>query len=727
MSEAVPRLGRRAAATFPGDRRVWWAAAVVAGLVLAAIAVAVLVPRDFYTGTNSIHARAFPAELGPGQVLCTAPERIPAGTGRIELEVNTGPRPPLSMELRIPGEAPIRAARPLQGPTTGVAKIDFAIPKRPASPAFTPGRVCVRSGGDHVFFGGVPGIVPGDQPAIAVGKPLLARIAVWYRPPVGEKRSVASLAPEILRRASLFRPSFVGPWTYVVLLALLMPALLYAGARLLATAAAPPRRRRLGLVASVALLAFCNAGAWSLVTPSFNAPDESEHFAYAQYLAEVHRAPSSKVLPPYSSDETRGLYAIRLVDSNEHGDGKPPWLADVERAWRAQGRVPGAQRQNNGGGRATATELHSPLYYSLLAPAYFATSGGSVFDQLWATRLMSALMGAVVAACAVAIVRELLPRRPLLAAAAGLLVAFQPMFGFMSGAVDNDSGVNAAAAVVVLLLVRGLMRGLNVRLGVALGVALIVLPLMKGTGFALYPAAAVAIAAMLWRLRRAGREPWWRPALAIAGTGGAVFVAWSAVSSVFDRPPLTTPGGSAPGAGSPGLKHPLDFASYLWEVFLPKLPFMTDFWPTYSWPFFDLWIVRAFASFGWYAMTFPDWVYWVVTAVVLLVAALAVGVLIRRRDAARRLALPLLVLALVIAGVIAGVHSYYLPNGPRHGYFPEQGRYAFPAITAFAAVTVGSLLVLPRRWLVPLAAGLATAMIGFDWASQLLALTRFYT
>jgi hypothetical protein len=257
---------------------------------------------------------------------------------------------------------------------------------------------------------------------------------------------------------------------------------------------------------------------------------------------------------------------------------------------------------------------------------------------------------------------------------------------------------------------------------------------MKGTGFALYPAAVVAVGAMLWRLRRS-RHPaadgrpgrgWVRPGAALIGTAGAAFLVWSLSTSRFHRAAVTTPGGGAPGVGSPGLTHPIDFASYLWQVFLPKLPFMTDWWPAYSWPFYEIWIVRGFGAFGWYAMTFPDWVYWVIAAAVILVAGCALTVLVRRRDAVRRLALPLIVLALVIGGVIAGVHSYYFTPRP-HTALPEQGRYAFPAITAFAAVAVGSLLALPRRLVVPVAAGLATAMIGLDWASQMLALTRFYS
>ena len=284
--------------------------------------------------------------------------------------------------------------------------------------------------------------------------------------------------------------------------------------------------------------------------------------------------------------------------------------------------------------------------------------------------------------------------------------------------------MNAAAAVLVYLFVRGLVRGLTPRLGATIGAMLILMPLMKASGYALYPAALVGLGAMLWRLR--GERRWVRPAAALGATTGGAFLAWLLLSSTFHRSAVTTPGGGAPGSKSLALHHPLEFASYLWQVFLPKLPFMTDWWPTYSWPFFDLWIVRGFGAFGWYAMTFPDWVYWVIASVVLLVGASAVALLWRRRSALRRRVGPVVVLALVIAGVIGGVHAYFTPLVP-HGGLSEQGRYAFPAITAFAAVAVGSLLALPRRWVTYAAAGLATAMMGLDYAAQLLTLTRFYS
>src|SRR5207244_8699062 len=116
----------------------------------------------------------------------------------------------------------------------------------------------------------------------------------------------------------------------------------------LATAGSAARRRApLGL--AIALLAFVNAGAWALITPAFDAPDESEHFAYAQYLAETGHAVGGRG-NPYSSDQTLAIEATRILTSNQNGDGKPPWAALDQRAWERRTHGTHADRAN--GGRA---------------------------------------------------------------------------------------------------------------------------------------------------------------------------------------------------------------------------------------------------------------------------------------------------------------------------------------------------------------------------------------
>ena len=76
-------------------------------------------------------------------------------------------------------------------------------------------------------------------------------------------------------------------------------------------------------------------------------------------------------------------------------------------------------------------------------------------------RWASAVMAGLTAMLAMLIVLELLPGRRGLAVAGGLLIAFQPMFSFIGGAVNNDNGVNLLAALTLYLAIRSLRRGMT--------------------------------------------------------------------------------------------------------------------------------------------------------------------------------------------------------------------------------------------------------------------------
>ena len=79
------------------------------------------------------------------------------------------------------------------------------------------------------------------------------------------------------------------------------------------------------------------------------------------------------------------------------------------------------------------------------------------------------------------------------------------------------------------------------------------------------------------------------------------------------------------------LDRPTLVLSYLWQTFLPPLPFMTDLFAGSSLPVMDTYVREGFASFGWYTMEFAPWVYRGIA-----VALLALGASAARR----RLALP---------------------------------------------------------------------------------------
>lgn len=720
---ARPRRGRGSvgARLFPGDRRIWLVAGAVLGIGLMVLLVALLMPRDYYTGTNSVRTRGFVIDLGrPGSEVCVRGLDVPAGTARIELDVNPGNRPLPRLTGRLHIDRRVQSSVVPPSPETGRRKVQFAFPERPAEPASRDATFCMVTAGP-VRIGGMEGLQANDIPPKINGHGTEARVAVWFLPPEGEKRSLLSHPQEILERAALFRPSFVSPAFYWVLLIGVMPLLAYLAVRLMAVASTRSVRR---LAVSIALLAFANAAAWAFITPAFNSPDESEHFAYVQWFAETGEAvsrPNTEPRPVYSTQQTIGLNAVRIFSTSELSDGRPPWLEIDEERWRERvAREGGSPPRDNGGGSTAATTSHSPAYYALVSPGYWAGSGGSIWDQLTGARLMSALFGLVAAVCAFLVVRELVPRHPVPAVAAGLLVGFHPMFAFMSGSVNNDMGVNAAAAVVTLLMVRGLRRGLTWRSGAALGVIVAVMPVLKGTGYALYPLLAIALAVMM--IRRHSRADL-RAYAALAATFLATAVAWSVLSSTFDQTAVTTPGGTAP--GSTATSNPLGYISYLWQIFLPPLPFMTDLQDS-AWPFWDIYIVRGWGAFGWYAVTFPRWVYAVILAVTVVVGLLGFRVLRTHRDRFRRDWPALLFVIAVPVVIIAAVEAAYWSPVPRP-VNPEFGRYLFPAMPALAALAVGACFALGRRFAGVAAAGLAAAVIVLNYASQFLTLAGFYS
>lgn len=714
-----------------GARAVWWPAAIVGAVMAGLILWQLAIPRDFYTGTDSVGVRSVVANLEVGQTLCVPGLQLPADTGRVQLAVFAH-RPRFTAELRViaAGRTVSSTMRGIPGPTSLVYAA-AAIPVRPASPVAVPATVCIAPRDGPIALGGMIGLQANQLPATLDGSPVGNRVGVWFMPPAGVQRSLLESAGAIFSRAALFRPGIVGAWTYPFLLFAVLPLCWALSLLALARAAVGRplrlRGRTLRPAVALALIAFANAASWALITPAFNAPDEPDHFAYAQYFAETGRAPARvpDARPPYSTDQTMALNAVNVFSQVGLPDGRPPWLAVDLSAWeREVARIP--HPADNGGGLTVAASPHQPAYYALLAPAYLAVRSQSIFSQLTAMRLVSALLGTLVALCAFGVIREVLPRQPAAALAAGLLVAFQPMFGFIAGAVNNDNGINAAAALALYLTIRGLRRGLTWRIALSLGATLAFAPLLKETGYEIYPAVAVGLVGMVWRRHRLGDTRAWA---ALAGAFLAVRAGWALLQPVF-YPPVAghAEGGgiAAAGALTTAEHMPGRFLVYLWELFLPRLGFMGDLFPP-GWPFRAIYVERGWGAFGWYTWVFPGWVYSAIILAMGLVALLALSAAVRERLAVLSRFFEVAVIALFPICVLVAVEAaYFAPEGGRT-VVAEQGRYIFPAIAALAAIAVSGTFGLGRRWHVPLATTLVVAMLGLSYASQWLTLGSFFT
>ena len=106
---------------------------------------------------------------------------------------------------------------------------------------------------------------------------------------------------------------------------------------------------------------------------------------------------------------------------------------------------------------------------------------------------------------------------------------------------------------------------------------------------------------------------------------GAVVVAYALANRfVFDRPLLA--GGTgvpAPAARARRESRPVAGLSYIWQLYLPRLPFMSDQFPGAN-PMPHLWLHGIVGRFGWLDAKWPDAVYsyarWALVALVVLAA-----------------------------------------------------------------------------------------------------------
>jgi hypothetical protein len=461
--------------------------------------------------------------------------------------------------------------------------------------------------------------------------------------------------------------------------------------------------------------------AWSLIVPPFQVPDENAHYAYVQQVAERGTLPR-RVSPEgaLSPREDQILSSLLTFEIAGHADNPAP-STDLQ-----QQVIDGVAKQNLsavGSGDALSATNNPPLYYALQAIPYKLTPGGKVLDKLAAMRCLSALMGALTVLLVFMFLRELLPGSRWAWPAGALLVAFQPLFGFMSGGVNNDDLLYVMGAGVLWAIARAFNRGLTPLNGALIGGFMGVGLVSKLTLLGFVPSVALAVALLArragsrWSIE-AGRGLAWAVGLSAAPIAAYVLLN----HLVWARSAI--PGGIGPVSGSAGRTFRLrEEFSHVWQLFLPRLWMRPQF--SYS-PLWETWFKGFVGRFGWLDYGFPAWVYQLARVVSLSVLALAAGELVRRRAAVRRRLGELAVYALAVVGlwVEIGVQSYryLIANG---GVF-EQARYLLPLLGLYAAVIALAVRFGGRRWGPVLAAALVVLAIGHDLFAQAITISRYY-
>jgi 4-amino-4-deoxy-L-arabinose transferase-like glycosyltransferase len=478
---------------------------------------------------------------------------------------------------------------------------------------------------------------------------------------------------------------------------------------------APPR----ALTALLVLTTLVGV-AWAFVTPAFQAPDEPAHFGYAQTLAEGLELPGKPGRPPVSSEQALAGSLSNSDQTAQQLANRMQWSEAVYERWRtAAAALPPGSRTDGGGANPAAS--NPPLYYLYEAVPYRLAEGGDLFTRLHLARLASVVWMLLTAVGVWLLAGELLGRDRLLQLTAAGTAALLPMVGFVSASVNPDAMLYAAWAFALWLGVRLLRRGLTVGGAVALFAVVGLACLVKATSYALVPAALFALAVAVRRARAPGRVP---RAAAVTGAGAALALtlgAWIVIARLSHRAAAAQ---VSQAAGATGFNL-RDFGSYLWQFYLPKLPFQRPFSiPGDHLPVYDVWLKTGWAGFGWLEVVFPEWVYVLLTVVTVAIAAVA----LREVWRARRRADPavLAFLALVAVTLLAGLHwtEFKMLTGGQGPF--NAGRYLLPLAGIAGLAVALAVRVVPAARRPAAAAAALSGLFVLNLFSFGLMIERFY-
>ncbi|MCB8943946.1 MAG: DUF2142 domain-containing protein [Ardenticatenaceae bacterium] len=427
-----------------------------------------------------------------------------------------------------------------------------------------------------------------------------------------------------------------------------------SGARETPPSPLPPR------LSLLLLLAFILLGiAASIINPLHEATDELRHYRFVRYIVQYHALPVQGELSCRAQSHHPPLfYAIAALATGSIDTGRDVCYSPPENPfWAYRYWEVGDDNKNQ--------YLHS-------TDEAFPWRGEALAAHI--VRFINVLMGAGTVYLTWLMGRTIWPKRPYLALGGAAFVAFNPMFVYMAGAINNDVIAALTGTAVTLACIQllqdpnGLSRRWGVKLGILFGLALL-------SKFNLTAVAAlIALAATIVAYQKKQWRQWLEVGLL------SLFIALLLSGWWFIRNQILygEPTGFEKLTELWGVRDP----SESWGVAIFELDYLwTSLW----------------GRFGYGQIPMPDAIYialrWFIG---LALTGLALP-LIRRTAEDKCIFSPLAILALDVALFFAVVFNYLLvsPAGP-------MGRFFFPALPALSILTFYglsewvSLLQLPR-------------------------------
>jgi 4-amino-4-deoxy-L-arabinose transferase-like glycosyltransferase len=245
---------------------------------------------------------------------------------------------------------------------------------------------------------------------------------------------------------------------------------------------------------------------YSVVTPIYEPTDEIRHFRYVRHLAVYRRLPVQSADGPRAQSHHPPLYyALGALVSW--------WVPIRQEVYYEPPRNPHWTSCYD------EVSVYNKNQYIQRVEERFPYRGVTLAVHV--VRWLSVLIGAGVVWLTFRLGREVFPDRPALAMGGASIVAFNPQFLHLSGAVNNDVPAAFWGAAILLACVRVIRRGPDLRSDVTLGILYGLALLTKFHLLALAVPIGLAYALAAWRSRG------WRHLL----RGGAVILSVAALVS----------------------------------------------------------------------------------------------------------------------------------------------------------------------------------------------------
>jgi 4-amino-4-deoxy-L-arabinose transferase-like glycosyltransferase len=397
--------------------------------------------------------------------------------------------------------------------------------------------------------------------------------------------------------------------------------------------------------------------AYTLSSPIYEPTDEVRHFRYVRHLVVYRELPVQSVEGPRAQSHHPPLYYVLGALAS--------WWVPVE-----QDVYYAPPTNSHWDSRLWEVSDDNKNQYLHGANEAFPFHGVTL--AVYVVRWMTVLIGAGVVCLTYVIGRQIFTGGPVLAAGAAALVAFNPQFIYLSGAINNDIAAALAGTAVLWACVRLVRHGPSLRTDVLMGVLYGLALLTKFNLLALLALIELAYLLAARRGSTALTRPWralLRGNLIVLGLAGLISGWWFVRNQVLYGDPAGLSILNELWAGRP-------FSEGLWAI--PQgLPYL---WSS------------VWGRFGYGQLPLPEAItqglFW------FCAAALAGLLVAPRRDGAH----PILALLAASVLIFTAWVVYYIAIQPAGA----MGRFLFPCLPAFALLVIWGLSrFLPRRreWL----------------------------